>query len=489
MVQHSKLGFGLRCIQQNEDAANVLGVNTYAYKTAAFSLSAVFVGMAGAIYANWTNYIEPPDVFDILLAVKPMVMVLLGGLGTIFGPAIGALILIAFEEFVWRNFLTIHAAALGLIIVVLVLFLPNGLLAAAARAARPPWRSRMTALLELDDVSRRFGGLNAVEGVSFSVAQGEILGLIGPNGAGKTTLINLITGVHPANRGRVRFDGQDITRKRPLPDRATRPRAHVPDRAAVPEDDGAGERRRRRAVLRRRAAASARPTPSRAEQLEFTGLADLANRPAAALTLARRKRLELAKSLAMKPRLLMLDEVNAGLNPAEIDEALDMIRKIASLGVTIIVIEHLMKVVLSISQPPGRAASWPIDRPGRAARGSERQERHRGLSRLEICGRQPGECVVTAAAPKLSVSRLQAGYGDVQVLWDVTLEVSAGELVCLIGSNGAGKTTLMRCISGLLPVTAGGIAVDGSTMATRRPPISSGPASPTSRKAAACSRP
>jgi branched-chain amino acid transport system permease protein len=128
LVQRSKLGFGLRCIQQNEDAANVLGVNAYLYKTAAFCLSAVFVGVAGAIYASWVNYIEPPDVFDILLAVKPLVMVLLGGLGTIFGPAIGALILIAFEEFVWRNFLTVHAAALGFIIVVLVLFLPNGIL-------------------------------------------------------------------------------------------------------------------------------------------------------------------------------------------------------------------------------------------------------------------------------------------------------------------------------------------------------------------------
>ena len=129
VVHRSKLGFGLRCIQQNEDAANILGVNTYAYKTAAFSLSAVFVGVAGAIYASWVHYIEPPDVFDILLAVKPLVMVLLGGLGTVFGPALGALILLTFEELVWRNFLTIHAAALGVIIVVLVLFLPNGILA------------------------------------------------------------------------------------------------------------------------------------------------------------------------------------------------------------------------------------------------------------------------------------------------------------------------------------------------------------------------
>ena len=128
VIHRSKLGFGLRCIQQNEDAASILGVNTYAYKTAAFSLSAVFVGMAGAIYASWVNYIEPPDVFDVLLAVKPLVMVLLGGVGTIFGPALGAVILLTFEELVWRNFLTIHAAALGLIIVVLVLFLPNGIL-------------------------------------------------------------------------------------------------------------------------------------------------------------------------------------------------------------------------------------------------------------------------------------------------------------------------------------------------------------------------
>ncbi len=130
VVHRSKLGFGLRCIQQNEDAANILGVNAYAYKTAAFSLSAVFVGVAGAIYASWVKYIEPPDVFDVLLAVKPMVMVLLGGLGTIFGPALGAVILLAFEELVWRNFLTIHAGALGLIIVVLILFLPNGITSA-----------------------------------------------------------------------------------------------------------------------------------------------------------------------------------------------------------------------------------------------------------------------------------------------------------------------------------------------------------------------
>jgi branched-chain amino acid transport system permease protein len=129
VIHRSKLGFGLRCIQQNESAADIIGINTYAYKTAGFCLSAVFVGVAGAIYASWVNYIDPPDVFDVLISVKPMVMVLLGGLGTIFGPPLGAVILLLLEEVVWRNFLTIHVAALGVIIVVLVLFLPNGLLA------------------------------------------------------------------------------------------------------------------------------------------------------------------------------------------------------------------------------------------------------------------------------------------------------------------------------------------------------------------------
>jgi len=206
----------------------------------------------------------------------------------------------------------------------------------------------MTALLTLDGVSRRFGGLNAVDCVSLDVNKGEIIGLIGPNGAGKTTLINLITGVHPATAGRVYFEGQDITRRRPH--RIARmglartfqivqpfPKMTVLENAAAGAlfAGGAGSFHEACVIAR--------------QHLEFTGLADMADRPAAALTLARRKRLELAKGLAMKPRLLMLDEVNAGLNPAEIAEALAMIRKIAGLGVTIIVIEHLMKVVLSIS--------------------------------------------------------------------------------------------------------------------------------------------
>jgi branched-chain amino acid transport system ATP-binding protein len=206
----------------------------------------------------------------------------------------------------------------------------------------------MTALLALENASRRFGGLQAVDRVSFTVDEGEILGLIGPNGAGKTTLINLITGVHPATAGQVQFYGRDITRLRPhqiarLGLARTFQIVQPFPKMTVLENVAAGALFAGGASHQRDALAAAR------EHLAFTGLAESADKPAATLTLAQRKRLELAKSLAMRPRLLMLDEVNAGLNATEIGEALRMIRKVAEQGVTIIVIEHLMKVVLAIS--------------------------------------------------------------------------------------------------------------------------------------------
>ena len=126
-VDRSKLGFGLRCIQQNEDAATILGVNTVLYKVIAFALSGAFVGVAGGIYGSWVNYIDPADAFDVLISVKPIIMVLLGGAGTVLGPVVGATVFLLFEEAVWRNFLTLHEGLLGAIVVLLVLFLPKGL--------------------------------------------------------------------------------------------------------------------------------------------------------------------------------------------------------------------------------------------------------------------------------------------------------------------------------------------------------------------------
>lgn len=128
LVDRSRLGFGLRCIQQNEDAADMVGVDVRSYKTAAFALSAVFCGAVGAAYASWVAYISPVDSFSILLTLKVPVMVLLGGPGTVFGPVIGSAAFVLMEETIWAKFLDYHQAILGVVIVLLIFFLPGGLL-------------------------------------------------------------------------------------------------------------------------------------------------------------------------------------------------------------------------------------------------------------------------------------------------------------------------------------------------------------------------
>ncbi|MBS0518039.1 MAG: branched-chain amino acid ABC transporter permease [Proteobacteria bacterium] len=135
-VSASKLGFGLACIRQNETAANMVGLNTTLYKSIAFGLSACFVGVAGGIYAAWVHYIDPSDVFDILYSVKPIVMALIGGLGSPLGVVCGALVYLGLEEVVWRNYIQIHSGLLGLLVVLLLLFLPHGLVSLRTRLFR-----------------------------------------------------------------------------------------------------------------------------------------------------------------------------------------------------------------------------------------------------------------------------------------------------------------------------------------------------------------
>lgn len=132
-VARTRFGFALTCIRQNEDAAAMVGINPTLYKVAAFVCSAVFVGAAGGMYASWVFYIEPGDVFRILVSVKPIVMVMLGGAGTVLGPGIGAVLFLVMEEVVWRSFLSAHAAVLGIVIVALIFFLPRGVLGLVRR--------------------------------------------------------------------------------------------------------------------------------------------------------------------------------------------------------------------------------------------------------------------------------------------------------------------------------------------------------------------
>ena len=205
----------------------------------------------------------------------------------------------------------------------------------------------MSEILKLRAVSRNFSGLKALSDVSLSVSKGEVLGLIGPNGAGKTTLVNVVTGVTPANSGSVTYMGQDITRLKTYQSarlglsrtfQIVQPFAEF---SAL--DNVAAE------ALFSQPGESIKSAREEARaHLAFVGLEAQSDQPAATLTLAMRKRLELAKALAMKPKLLFLDEVNAGLNSAEVERATKLIHQLAESGITIVMIEHLMKVVLNV---------------------------------------------------------------------------------------------------------------------------------------------
>ena len=202
-------------------------------------------------------------------------------------------------------------------------------------------------LLRVSGLTKTFGGIAAVNDVSLELMPGKIVGLIGPNGAGKTTFVNLVTGVHQASAGSLWFNGEDVSGQRPF-EAARRGLSRTfqivqpfPQMSVI-ENVTAG-------------ALFAGGNPSRSDardeamaHLSFVGLESLAEQPAASLTLPSRKRLELAKSLAMKPKLLLLDEVNAGLNSTEILGAIELIREIAAQGITVLIIEHLMKVVFSL---------------------------------------------------------------------------------------------------------------------------------------------
>ena len=207
----------------------------------------------------------------------------------------------------------------------------------------------MTALLEIQDLTKRFGGVIAIDHLSFAVKEGEILGLIGPNGAGKSTLFNLINGVFSADAGRILFRGTDITGEPPYRiARAGLARTHqivqpladmtVLENCTVSACFG----RENLPVAGARAAAR--------EAAALVGLEDRLALPAAQLTIAGKKRLELARALSSRPALLLLDEVLAGLNPTEVEHMISVMRGIRERGITILIIEHLMHAIMSLSE-------------------------------------------------------------------------------------------------------------------------------------------
>jgi branched-chain amino acid transport system ATP-binding protein len=206
----------------------------------------------------------------------------------------------------------------------------------------------MTILLSLHGVSKRFGGLQALWNVTFDLPQGQILGLIGPNGAGKTTLFNAINGVYPPEKGQIMFRDKDVTGLKPyqlvkMGLARTHQIVRPLNELTVRENAMVG------ACFGHENQDLGNAAKIANEVLDFTGLSTRADQLAGSLNVAQKKRLELARALAARPYLLLLDEVLAGLNPSEIDNMVQTILKIREQGITIIMIEHVMKAVMNVS--------------------------------------------------------------------------------------------------------------------------------------------
>jgi branched-chain amino acid transport system permease protein len=367
-VVHSRLGMGLFAIHDDEDVAEAKGVPTLRYKLTAFALSAGIAGAVGSVHAMYVGFITTSGVFELTVPLYVVLMSVLGGARSWFGPAIGATVITTLlYAFISGGEAMVGRAIVAVILISAILWLPDGFVPAVKKWLAKRRRVRVpapiaeiapvvptarpvgdTVLLQVRGATKRFGGLQALDGVDLDVREGEILGLVGPNGSGKTTLINVVSGFYPLTSGSVSIAGVEIGH---LP-------AHEIARRGVARTYQIPRPFVNMTVLENvvLAATFGNPARSAAETRDealhwigFTGLAGKEDVLPAGLNLHERKFLELARALAAKPKLLLLDEVLSGLNPTEVDNAIRLVRAIRAQGATIVFVEHLMRAVVELS--------------------------------------------------------------------------------------------------------------------------------------------
>ena len=374
-----RFGRAFLSLQADEIAAEFVGVSVYKYKILAFVIAAVTCGVAGAIVAEQNQYLNS-DFISFNLSIFILLLVLFGGSGNQYGPLIGAILLTLIDALLARWPSVQHFAYGGLLLFSLYL-MPNGVAGLAKqwlgkRGLTPATRSKSTPagstsfetasdarhpLLDVEKVSKNFGGVRPAQDVSFRLQWGHVHALIGPNGAGKSTMINMITGVVAPSEGTISFVGQNICGAEShaicrLGIGRTFQNLRLFAGLSVLENVLLGRHCRMKngfwsslfalpSSRREEAAAQERAWTI----LDVLGLTDLANSPAGSLPYGLQRRVELARALATEPKLLLLDEPAAGLNPQETAELGQLIVKISKLGVTILMVEHHMDLVMSIS--------------------------------------------------------------------------------------------------------------------------------------------
>ena len=388
-VRASKLGRAMIALRDSEIAAEVAGVDTVRIKMLAFAMSSMYAGVAGGLYVSYVNYVSP-DLFSNAQAVLFFTMLVVGGTGSAVGAVLGTALLTALPEalrFLKEWYLVLY----GVGVILIIIFIPEGLASLGLRWRKqtPPdskgaanvsisnelldssnlslpsidSRDKRTedALLVVQSVTQTFGGLTALDGVSVSVLPGTIHAVIGPNGSGKTTFLNVLSGAYTPDTGSVKLLGKELMGERPSAIAVagmsrTFQNIRLYKSLSVIENVMVGGACRTPgslfSILLGTAKCRDEERGIRSDALKalaFVGLAELADRPADSLAYAQQRLLEIARAVATRPTLVLLDEPAAGMNPQEASMLMQIIRKLRDSGITVIFVEHNVKLVMGVS--------------------------------------------------------------------------------------------------------------------------------------------
>jgi len=482
-------GAAMRAVRDSETAAEAIGLDPVAIKCTAFAVSAVCAGAAGGLFAPLAGFVTP-HTFGFVQSILFVLVVMIGGAGSVAGPLVGAVVVGVLPELL-SNFEDVRLLVFGAMLLVVLWIAPDGVVGLLRRVrqrwwpetavAEPGWAGSPAGLatrprlgLEAMALTMQFGGLRAVDALSMTAAPARITALIGPNGAGKTTALNMLSGFYRASDGSFALGTQALAgRSAWRIARAGVARTYQTSQLfgslSVEENVALAARRGRLGPLLGAAGLRADDARRRAaELLAFCGHAGRRDARAADLAHVDRRLVEIARALALDPEVLLLDEPAAGLSHADKARLAALLQRIAATGMTVLLVEHDMTLVMGISDQvvvldAGQhlAAGSPAEIQGNASvRQAYLGESLAGGKATEAKARRP------PGDELLGVNRLYTGYGAEPVLHGIDLQVRQGEAVALLGANGAGKTTLMHVLAGLHRPVRGGIHFDGAELGT-----------------------